>query len=89
MSVPIAKHAGRCDCPGEYLDGIGDDAGNWELEACARQQIESYGDEAVVAAAMRARALLADGDLNGQRTWLAILQRIDQVTSEGADKVQH
>ena len=50
---------------------------DWELWACAHQQIEQYGDEAGVAAAMRADAFLADGDLEGQRTWLAILQRID------------
>jgi len=62
---------------------------DWELWACARQQIEHYGDEAAVAAAMRADALLADGDLDGQRTWLAILQRIDGLTSVGANEVQH
>ena len=62
---------------------------DWELWACAHQQIERYGDEAAIAAAMRADALLAEGDLDGQRTWLAILQRIDQLTSVGADEIQH
>ena len=62
---------------------------DWELWVCARQQIEHYGGEAAVAAAMRADALLADGDLDGQRTWLAILQRIDRLTSVGANEVQH
>lgn len=62
---------------------------DWELWACARQQIAHYGDEAAIAAAMRADALLTDGDLDGQRTWLAILQRIDQLTSVSAHEVRH
>jgi len=62
---------------------------DWELWACARQQIEQYGDEAAVAAAMRADALLADGDLDGHRTWLAILQRIEQLTTVSAEEVRH
>ena len=47
---------------------------DWELWACARQQIEHYGDEAAVAAAMRADALLADGDLDGHLSCVDVVE---------------
>lgn len=49
---------------------------DWELWACARQQIGQHGDGAVEAAAMRADALLEAGDLDGMNAWLAIRDRI-------------
>ena len=62
---------------------------DWELWACARAQINRYGDEAEVAAAMRADALLARGDLDGQRTWMVIVQRIGQLTRVSTDEIRH
>lgn len=49
---------------------------DWELWACAAQQIGRHGEFAPEAAAIQADALLDAGDLEGHRTWLAILARI-------------
>jgi hypothetical protein len=49
---------------------------DWELWACARQQIVQHGDDAVIHASMRSDRLLADGDLDGHHIWLAIVDRI-------------
>ena len=49
---------------------------DWELWACAGQQIAKHGDMAASAAAMRANALLEGGDLDGTTVWLAIGDRI-------------
>lgn len=38
--------------------------------------MKQYGDAASFHAAQRADTLLAAGDLDGHRTWLAILRRI-------------
>ena len=54
---------------------------DWELWACARQQINQHGnDAAVFSAASRADALLAEGDLAGHAVWIAILERIQQLS---------
>ena len=62
---------------------------DWELWACAKQQIDQYGAEAMIAASMRADALLAGGDMAGQSTWLAILDRIRQLSQAGEGEVRH
>lgn len=62
---------------------------DWELWACARQQIERYADDASVHAAMRSDVLLAEGDLPGHRAWLAILNRIGQLTGVRGGEVRH
>ena len=49
---------------------------DWELWACAKQQIQQYGDLAAEAAAMRADALLKAGDLDGVKAWATIRDRI-------------
>ncbi len=49
---------------------------DWELWACAKQQMDQYGDLAVEAAAMRADALLEVGDLEGVKAWVTIRDRI-------------
>lgn len=49
---------------------------DWELWACAKQQIDQHGDLAVEAAAMRADALLEVGDLDGVQAWVTIRDRI-------------
>lgn len=50
---------------------------DWELWACARQQIVQHGDIALEMAALRADELLANGDMAGHHTWLQILSRIE------------
>lgn len=62
---------------------------NWELWACARQQIAQHGDNAATLAAMRCDALLAGGDQAGHRAWLAILDRIGQLSSVREGEVRH
>jgi len=52
--------------------GIGDR----ELWACALQVMQQHKDGAWFHAAQRADALLADGDLDGHRTWMRILSHI-------------
>lgn len=52
---------------------------DWELWACANQQIARFGDMAAVYAAMRADQLLDAGDLAGHRTWTSILHRINEL----------
>lgn len=54
---------------------------DWELWACARQQIEQHGtDAAVISASMSADALLAAGDMAGHKSWLSIIERIGQLS---------
>lgn len=62
---------------------------DWELWACARQQIGRYGEVAPEAAAMRADALLAHGDMAGHQVWLAILDRIRQLQTVAPDETRH
>jgi hypothetical protein len=54
---------------------------DWELWACARQQIARHGDSALQAAAMRADQLLAAGDVEGNAVWTDIVARIRQLTA--------
>lgn len=49
---------------------------DWELWACAKQQMDQYGDLAAEAAAMRADALRESGDLDGVKAWVTIRDRI-------------
>ena len=62
---------------------------DWELWACARQQIAQHGDDAATQAAMRCDALLAEGDQAGHRAWLAILARIGQLSGVRDGEVRH
>lgn len=50
-----------------------------EIWACANHLILQYGDTAWYAAARRADALLARGDMDGHRTFVRILDRIRQL----------
>jgi len=49
---------------------------DWELWACAKQQMDQFGDLAAEAAAMRADVLLESGDLDGVKAWVTIRDRI-------------
>ncbi len=62
---------------------------DWELWACARQQVDQYGADAPVHAAMRSDALLAEGDLAGHRAWQAIVERILDLSGVRAGEVRH
>ena len=62
---------------------------DWELWACAAQQIAQHGTFAAEMAAMRADQLLADGDLKGQRAWTQILRRIHELQAFPAQGIRH
>ena len=62
---------------------------DWELWACAKQQIGQYGEAAPEMAAIRADELLASGDLAGHRTWLLILSRIREMQGPRPDETRH
>lgn len=62
---------------------------DWELWACAKQQIDQHGVEASIAASMRADALLAAGDMAGHSTWISILDRIGRLSQVQDGEVQH
>lgn len=49
---------------------------DWDLWACAKQQIDQHADLAAEAATMRADALLDAGDLDGVQAWVTIRDRI-------------
>jgi hypothetical protein len=51
----------------------------WELWACAQHYIKQHLDDAPIHAAMRADEMLADGDLQGAKTFQAIVRRINQL----------
>jgi hypothetical protein len=50
-----------------------------EIWACANEILRQFGDAAAFHSAQRAEALLASGDLGGQRTWLRILARVNDL----------
>jgi hypothetical protein len=56
--------------------------GEWELWACANHYVAEHGEDAPIHAAMRADALLAEGDLDGVRTFQSILRRIEQLLAQ-------
>ena len=41
--------------------------------------IKKHGEDAVIEAAMKADAMLDDGDLDGQRVWKAIIKAIEEL----------
>lgn len=54
----------------------------WELWACANHFVAKHQADAPIMAAMRADKLLAEGDLDGVRTFNAIVRRINQLLEE-------
>lgn len=62
---------------------------DWELWACACHEVKQYGDDAGIHASLRCDALLAAGDLAGHRAWLAILNRIDDLTASHDGETSH
>ena len=63
--------------------------GDWELWACARQQIVQHGADAAVHAALRSDELLAAGDLAGHAAWAAIVARIHRLITTTPDETRH
>jgi hypothetical protein len=59
---------------------------DWELWACANEQLRQHGENAAILAAMRADELLEQSDLDGVHNWLLIIDRIEQLMArpEGA-----
>ena len=45
----------------------------------AKALIDNYGDDATIHAAMRADALLAQGDLDGAGTWRRVLDAVKEL----------
>ena len=45
----------------------------------AKLYVDQHGDTAAIHAAMRADAMLDEGDLDGQRVWKAIVRAIEDV----------
>lgn len=51
----------------------------WELWACAHTLIRQHGADAPIYAAMRADALLEEGEQEGAATWRLIVDRVNQL----------
>lgn len=52
----------------------------WEVWACANTLLKQHGDDAWFHAAQRADALFEQGDGAGQRVYLRILARIEELS---------
>lgn len=55
----------------------------------ANELIKRFGDTADIEVAARADALLSQGDLEGQRVWLRILEAIDSLRLDQSDGPIH
>ena len=55
---------------------------DWELWACANEQLRQHGENAAIFAAMRADELLEKADLDGVQNWLLIIDRIEQLLAK-------
>jgi hypothetical protein len=56
----------------------------WELWACANELIRQHAFDAPIFAAMRADALMGEGDLDGARNWRLIVKRINDLLARPA-----
>lgn len=52
---------------------------DWELWGCANHYVRKHGLDAPIWAAMRADELQSEGDLEGARTFRAIVRRINEL----------
>lgn len=50
-----------------------------DIYRSARQVILQYGEDAWLHAATRADALLEEGDVEGQKTWIRILKAVNKL----------
>lgn len=60
----------------------------WELWACANHYVSRHQADAAIIAAMRADELLAEGDLEGARNFLAIGRMINSLLAEQTGLLQ-
>lgn len=60
-----------------------------EIWACANMLIKQHGEDAWFWASQRADALLAEGKLDGHRTFLRVLDRIKQLETLRANGRLH
>ena len=60
-----------------------------DIWQAAKLLIDRYGDEAPVQAAMRADALLAEGDIDGQAIWKRILSAVEELLRGRGDDPVH
>ena len=60
----------------------------WELWACANQYIRQHGEDAAILAAMRADEKVEACDLDGARTWRAIVKRINELLATPTGALQ-
>ena len=55
---------------------------DWELWAIANRLMLDHGPDAPIEAAFRADEMLEQNDLDGQRTWIGVLDRIKELQAE-------
>lgn len=60
-----------------------------EIWACANLLLQQHGENAWFVVAQRADELLAQGELEGQRTFLRILARIRALEASAPDGLLH
>lgn len=60
-----------------------------EIWACANQLIRQHGTDAWFVAAQRADTLLAEGKIEGHRTFLRILERIKALEATAPPPLLH
>lgn len=63
-----------------------------DIWASANQMLRQHGENAALEAGMRADAALANGDIDGERTWLRVIKAIAWLSdNRGRDpfKVEH
>lgn len=59
---------------------------DWELWACANEAVRQHRFDAPIVAAMRADALLEQGDVDGARAWRLIIARINDLLAPPSDR---
>ena len=52
---------------------------NLDIWRAAKVLVKEYGDEALLLAARRCDALLANGDVDGERVWRGILRAVEEL----------
>jgi hypothetical protein len=62
-----------------------------DIWRAAEQMRQQFGADAAIQAAMRADKFMAQGDLEGARTWRRVIVAIDELdrTMPGGDDVRH
>lgn len=54
----------------------------WELWACANEMVRQHGFDAPIHAAMKADALLVEGEQDGAATWRLIIHRVNALLAD-------